>query len=90
MLVPLGQCLGGNPGLIRNIRDRAPGKNGPRQVIKDIGDVGVLVNSMNSFGHAPKVRDGEHSWKMKTDTHTKRAMTKQAVASQKLKKSFPG
>jgi hypothetical protein len=61
MLVPVGQCLSGNPDLIRNIGDRAPGKNWLRQIIKDIGNIGVLVNSMNSLDHPPKVRDGEYS-----------------------------
>jgi hypothetical protein len=88
MFMPLDQCLGGNLGLIRNIGDRAPGKNGLRQVIKDIGDIGRFVNSMNSPGNAPKVQDREYSWK--TVTHTERAMTKQAAASQKLEKLFPG
>jgi hypothetical protein len=68
MLVPVGHCLGGNPGLIRNTGDCAPGKNGLRQVIKDIGNMGVLVNSMNSLDHVPKVLDGENSWKMKMAT----------------------
>jgi hypothetical protein len=90
VLVPVSQCLGGNPGLIRNVEDRAPGKNGLRQVIKDIGNIGAFVNLMNLLGHSSKMRDGEHSWKMKTATHTKSAMTKQAVASQKLEKPFPG
>jgi hypothetical protein len=44
---------------------------------------------MNSLDHAPKVRHGEHSWKMKTATHTKSVMTKQAAGSQKLEKPFP-
>jgi hypothetical protein len=60
---------------------------GLRQVIKDIG---AFVNSMNSLGHAPKMRDGEHAWKMKMTTHTKPAMTKQTITSQKLEKLFPG
>jgi hypothetical protein len=90
MLMPIGQCLGGNPGLIRNIGDRAPGKNGLRQVVKDIGNTGVLVNSMNSLDHALKVRDGWHSRKMKMATQTKSAMARQVVASQKLEKPFRG
>jgi hypothetical protein len=90
MSVPVSQCLGGNSGLIRNIGDRAPGKNGLQQGIKDLGNIGALINSMNLLDHAPKVRDGQHSWKMKTVIHTKIAMTKQAVASQKLEKSFSG
>jgi hypothetical protein len=67
-----------------------PGKNGLGQVIKDIDLLGVLVSSMNSLDHAPKVWDGEHSRKMETAIHTKSAMTKQVVASQKLEKLFPG
>jgi hypothetical protein len=45
---------------------------------------------MNSLDYTSKARDGEHSWKMKTATHAKSAMTKRAVASQKLDKLFPG
>jgi hypothetical protein len=45
---------------------------------------------MNSLDRAPKGRDGERSWKMKTAIQTKSAMTKQEVASQKLEKPFPG
>jgi hypothetical protein len=89
-VLPGGWCLGGNSGLIRNIGDRAPGKNWLRQVIKDIGNIRILVNSMNSLDHAPNLPGGEHSWKMKTVTHPKSAMTKQAGASQKLEKPLPG
>jgi hypothetical protein len=64
--------------------------NGLRQEIKYIGNISVLVDLMNSLDHTPTARDGEGSWKMKTATHTTSGMTKQAAASQKLEKPFPG